>query len=424
MKRQRGFLLLEALVVLFLVAVLIAAVATSFTSAMQKKHEDNAEEAVQKLFAAEVTYASKFGGAYATGSNATYLSACNINPLVTDAQHACLVESTLTNGTSYAYNGYQFGIALPSEGSGFLVTANPMNAAAGRRVFCGGSGGTLPGGLVHGVVGWNTAVTSADACNTLPALTDTDQGPAGIQGVQGQQGVAGVGTPGANGSNGANAPPCQGVGGSGGSGGVASGGLGSSGGNPTMPCAGQGGSGGQAGYDGTTPTGSAAATAYGASTNTITPLWTCPNTSAGQPYCTSIHWASPSNPTIFNPVTLTNTGKYSFLVSVTVDFIGDEFVICNVVDSNNSILVTSAPATGSNSQGLHSVQWFITGVTTIPASTIASLSCYVDQSNGSPNTGSGSGTVLATLNGQSGVNSAAYPDANITSASMTAIQTQ
>lgn len=272
-KYQKGFLLVEMLVVLLLVALVAAYVGTNMVAAMQLKHENYAVGIVRSLAVAEQLYATQQipAGTYAsTAAQIASLSACNTNPTTLNATHICAISPAIMNsGTTGTSNGYTFSItAITTPTTGVLLQAVPNNSASGRKVFCA----VVPATQLIAVrfaIGLTAAGTAA-ICNgstfsTVEATVGT--GPAGATGATGPACLSS--DPNCIGPQGPKGDPCLGNGGAGGNGGN-NGGSGDSGGSgggqggngyaPTQlptnglagdnPCDGKGGNGGAGGFGG------------------------------------------------------------------------------------------------------------------------------------------------------------------------------
>jgi type II secretory pathway pseudopilin PulG len=169
-KRERGSLIIEALIVLALMTVLAAMVGQSLQSVVQGKNESNISAAMIALQTAEANYASAYG-TYATGATLPDLSACPAPGAKPTATAACLIPPAYTNDT--AVYGYTIAVTTPTDAPacttapcGFLAVAFPTKPANGRYIFCVTALGVLDGELTK----TEPTVTTDAECSALPAI--------------------------------------------------------------------------------------------------------------------------------------------------------------------------------------------------------------------------------------------------------------
>ena len=168
-KDQRGFGLIECLIVLGLTVVLLALSGQALQSVFQGLNEGNVSKAMLAIQNAEMTYSSTYSNGYATGADAAYLSTCPAagQPLTKTA--ACLIPSSYTSGATVY--GYSMSILTPTDAPacsvspcGFLAVATPKTAASGRLSYCTSALGTLNGEVATAL----PLTTNAAGCSTLP----------------------------------------------------------------------------------------------------------------------------------------------------------------------------------------------------------------------------------------------------------------
>ena len=138
-RKERGFSLIELLIVVAIILVIAAVAIPSLLRSRMSANEASAIASLRTILTSEIVYSASYTVGFA--ANLTSLSdggapANCTPPAIPAAASACLIDSTLASGTK---SGYLFTYAATASGgvnSTYALNADPLNTGvSGQRHF-------------------------------------------------------------------------------------------------------------------------------------------------------------------------------------------------------------------------------------------------------------------------------------------------
>jgi type IV pilus assembly protein PilA len=133
MRNQKGFSLIELLLVVAVILIVSAIAVPNFMRSRMRANEANAVAGIRVIHTSAVTYATTFPD---LGYPAQLTNLGGVNPCTITSTSACLIDDVLAQGKKDGYSYVWAGDGL-TPSIAFTLTGTPQAVGtSGQRMFC------------------------------------------------------------------------------------------------------------------------------------------------------------------------------------------------------------------------------------------------------------------------------------------------
>ena len=161
MRRQKGFSLIELLIVVAIILIIAAIAIPNLMRAKMAANESSAVGSLRTINTAEITYSSSYPTA---GYAASLANLGGMAPCTPGSATGCLIDSVLASGIKSGYNFSATGTGGPPATQYFATAVPVTQNQTGIRSFCSFEDATIR------VDPTGAAIPSEAACQALQPL--------------------------------------------------------------------------------------------------------------------------------------------------------------------------------------------------------------------------------------------------------------